>query len=150
MDDDFPLRDFKALRLLMEEQWEIPPDFDRQMWALCSERADRLLKTKEYGELSKLYLHMAEFLHKEGKPSHCVREEAIKALLLQYRAGGDVSTVEIVCAEDGCPECHELSGRTFSPEDALTSMPIPHDRCSSRDLQPDSAPACRCTYRPLP
>ena len=85
MDKEYPLKDFNSLKQEMEERWEIPPDFDPQMWLLCSERADRLTESRDYYELSKLYSHMADFLQEEGRPSHCVREEFSKALLLHFR-----------------------------------------------------------------
>ena len=150
MDKEFPLKDFNSLRQQMEEQWEIPPDFDPQMWLLCSERADRLTESKNFNELSKLYNHMAEFLHKEGRPSHCVREEACKALLLHFRGDVGVSSVEIVCAENACPACLEHEGRTFLLEDALTAMPLPNHHCSFKLSAAVPAAACRCSYRPLP
>ena len=149
MDKEFPLKDFNILRKLMEERWEIPPDFDPQMWLLCSERADRLAESRDYYELSKLYSHMADFLQEEGRPSHCVREESSKALLLHFRSDAKVSSVEIVCAESACPACLEHEGRTFLLEDALAAMPIPNHHCSFKLPAPGSAVACRCSYRPL-
>jgi hypothetical protein len=149
MEKEYPLKDFNSLRRQMEEKWEIPPDFDPQMWLLCSERAERLTESKDYDELSKLYSHMAEFLQKEGRPSHCVREEACKALLLHIRRDPRVSSVEIVCAENACPACLEHEGRTFLLEDALAAMPLPNRHCSFKQPAAGSAAACRCSYRPL-
>jgi len=76
MSRDTPLRDFAALRKRMEERQGGPVAFDEGMWTLCNERAGNLIEGRDYPELRKLYLHMAEYPNREGRDSFCVLEGA--------------------------------------------------------------------------
>lgn len=60
----------------MEKRRGKPVRFDESIWTLCNERAGNLIEGRDYLELRKLYLHMAEYLNREGKDSFCVLEEA--------------------------------------------------------------------------
>jgi len=79
-----PPRDFEALRKRMEERRGEPVRFDESMRTLCNERAGNLIERRDYLELRKLYLHMAEYLSSEGKDSFCVLEEAARAQLCHH------------------------------------------------------------------
>jgi len=139
------LRDLKTLRKIMESRKDEKMTFDEGMWSLCSERADRLIERGDYGEMRTLYLHMAEFLGREGKDCACVLEEAAKARLLQLREEG-VTRVAVVCREDACPACRAAAGRHFDVEDALRTSPVPVAGCSHSPPSAAQCSYCRCEY----
>lgn len=141
------LRDLAALRVKMEGKRGEPVAFDEGMWKLCNERARELIERRDYSELRKLYLHMAEFLEKEGKDCFCVLEEASKAQLLHLRRTG-VKAVRIRCREDSCPECLVQEGNSWSTDLALAEMPLPNPSCTHRATVAEKCRFCRCEYRP--
>lgn len=141
------LRDLEELREEMEGRRGEPVIFDEGMWKLCNERARGLIDRRDYQELRKLYLHMAEFLEKEGKDCFCVLEEAARAQLLQLIKAG-VKAVEISCRDDSCPECRGQEGISWSTDRALAEMPLPNASCTHRATAAEKCRFCRCEYDP--
>jgi hypothetical protein len=147
MSRDTPLRDFAALRKRMEERQGGPVAFDEGMWTLCNERAGKLIEESDYLKLRKLYLHMAEYLNREGRDSFCVLEEAARAQLYQYSRRDRPAPMEIVCADDACDPCRRQEGKRLTAGEALESMPLPHKQCAHRPAEGNRASFCRCRYR---
>lgn len=148
MSERILLRDLAELREEMEGRRGEPLIFDEGMWKLCNERARGLMDRRDYPELRKLYLHMAEFLGKEGKDCFCVLEEAARAQLLHLREAG-VKAVEIRCREDSCPECRGQEGISWSTDRALAEMPLPNVSCAHRAPAAEKCRYCRCEYDPV-
>jgi len=144
-----PLRDLALLKKILEKRLGGPLPFDDGMWNLCNERARGLLEGENFTELRMLYLHMAEFLGKEGKDCACVLEEAARAQLLAH--GKDrVVRVAVRCRDGCCSHCLAGSGEIYTVEEALDSMPLPRPSCTS-DIGPvRTCSYCRCEYEALP
>jgi hypothetical protein len=144
-----PLRDLAVLKKILEKRLGEPLPFDEGMWNLCNERARGLLESGNFVELRQLYLHMAEFLGKEGKDCACVLEEAARAQLLKLRQDG-VRLVAVRCRDGCCSHCRAGSGETSTVEEALAAMPLPRPACT-RNIGPGrTCFYCRCEYEALP
>lgn len=108
------------------------------------ERVRRLEKEKHYHGLSNAYYDRAVTLY-DSKLKFQIDLRRSKEWELKYLRQNGVERVCIL-SSTGCTECRKLDGKTMSVEEALKSMPLPHERCSYV-MNPDvGKPFCRCNY----
>ena len=81
--------------------------------------------------------HEMEIL--DGQEKNSASAKAFKKDLLEMKESGSNMLVKICTAKDGfvCDECDRLSKMTFTIEEVLETMPIPH-KCTNAK--------CRCWY----
>ena len=105
------------------------------IWSLFN---DLLIKNSNNDHAqSNLYLSMAIYLFREGKPfDYLLREKCkadLKRMHLESLESRFVSVVEIIASSDGhspaCGKCQKLDGVQLTFEDALLKMPIPLKDC---------------------
>lgn len=98
---------------------------------------------KSYQDRKFIYLAMAHILQLEDKSTKEIMVQAHKMDLLEMKELVDNSGIEMMgkiltCNDDlVCDECRKLSKKVFTVDEALKTMPIPH-QCTNKN--------CRCWW----
>lgn len=113
--------------------------------SLLNELTLKYIKNNDYQGLSHLYYTMALILDKAGKDFKECLAQSNKMNLLDFRTAG-IKKVRIRTAgEQSCSACKALSGKVISVDEALKSMPLPCEHCTS-SVHSDNPGFCRCQY----
>lgn len=101
-----------------------------------------LVKSQAHQDRRMIFYHMASFLKGEGDPQYFTfLRLSAHAGLLDIKETGVIKEVKIkTVGQSACTECQKLEGKTFTIDEALSTMPIPNRSCV-HDF-------CRCAYLP--
>jgi hypothetical protein len=113
-----------------------------ELWDLVAALLDdRITKARTYHTLSALHHEKAFFLRWQGRDYLEELRLAARMRLLSFQSNGIKTALIITCnADNVCDNCRKREHTTLSIEDALATMPIPHEDCTS------PAGYCRCRY----
>lgn len=106
---------------------------------------DSIIKTDHPDLKLRMYQGMADLLAKVGQEEDLF---TIQQIIARYnlKSFKDIgfARVEVEVAKDACPTCRKMSGKRFSIEEAMETMPIPCHDCST---EVDAVKGyCRCRY----
>ena len=80
-----------------------------------------------------------------GQPFRHLLEAHARQEIDDFKKSGVVTGVKILTAQNACPECKQHDGETYTLDEALRLMPIPHLECTFQ-LNKDAPGWCRCVY----
>jgi len=104
----------------------------------------KLSLTRRYQERSGLHYLKALILDASGKEFFADLKESRKWELMHLKANHSVKHVKVITAKGCCHACRTLSDKTYSIDEALRLLPLPHGDCI-RPLQGYKG-FCRCSY----
>lgn len=104
----------------------------------------KLSNARRYDEKSSLFYLKALILDSSGKEFFSNLRESRKWELMHLKANQHVKHVRIITGKGSCNSCKSLSDKTFSIDEAIRTMPLPHQDCI-RPLQGYKG-FCRCSY----
>lgn len=142
---DITQNDFDNKREMLTKQFGKEASVKDTIWGLFNN-----LITKEinnFQSLKMIYFEMALFVNEQGKDSMHLQKESRKMELLNFKKEGYVSKVEILANGGACENCRKQNGKVYKIEEALESMPIPCEECTSR-IENKRKPWCECVYLP--
>lgn len=117
-------------------------NYDDLTWSVANGLLHEFAKQNNFYEMKILYLKMASFQYQHGKDFFRLLQLCRKMELYQIRKdiGKDLKyKVVIVGSDPDCPECTKLDGTTYTIDEALEKIPIPHKDCTNGGW-------CRCCY----
>jgi len=112
------------------------------IWSLSNELLNTFAKKNDYSKMRGLYFDMAILQKKQNKEFYHLLKESRRMELyeIQKQLSNDIKyKVVIIGGEPGCEYCNEFNGKSFTIEEALEEMPIPHPNCSNDGW-------CTCCY----
>lgn len=102
-----------------------------------------VIEQKDPQDRSQVYWEMAQLAESEDKNPRPYLEESSRQQLLGIAESGVISMVQIRTAHDEavCHNCRNLSGVTYTIQQALEELPVPRQCTNER--------GCRCWYVPV-
>jgi hypothetical protein len=127
-----------------------PPEGDI-LWGISNYLLSDAMKESDWHRMEMIYLSQALFLYNEGNEGYFKLLQLVnRCQLMDYKKSEFVKRVEIItCGDKSCLECQKLSGKIFTFEEAIKSMPIPVRDCSFKFELNCPGGWCRCMYCPV-
>lgn len=144
----FVKKEGKRRRLMTEKQVK---DFERtrrdEQWKELSKQVEKALRAGDWEAASQAYNGQAAILFTEGRKHLHIEEEAHRCHLRSLQGLG-IKKVQVLTCEDErvCSYCHSLSGKVFSIDNALETMPLPGKQCTDDSDKNPHGGRCRCLY----
>jgi hypothetical protein len=135
-DIEFTREDFNATREKLSREFGCKASVNDTLWRMLNliDKPDKDYQIRKF-----IYFAMSYILLWEGKSSNEVMAKFHRMDLLNAKVNtpGLVAVIHTRNDEYVCDECKKLSKMTFTIDEALRDMPIPH-KCTNEN--------CRCGY----
>lgn len=144
--------EFDRRKAELRKRWKQEPGDTDVIWGILNDHVVQIsskgcLGTEDMHALKMTYRLMALVKHDIGKDPHELLQEAAKWELMRLQQNPWITGVEILTCKNACPICQKQKGRTFTIEEALKKMPIPHPDCTFEHN--GKRGWCRCLYVPV-